>query len=163
MHYGVRAFSYYLCMKKFIAETDHKNLLYMEQSEAYIVIRWRIYLQSFNMLLRHIPGRTNVVADWGSRMYGLPLAEEDQAADTGADEGAEAKQDGETPLQHFDMEEADWSQVIAEVHSGRGLHPSAKQTWSRLNKYFEGHHIPFRAIQDFVRTVLDVRRTGRPG
>ena len=78
-------------MKKFIVETDHKNLLYTEQSEAYIVIRWRIYLQSFNMLLRQIPGKTNVVADWGSRMYGLQLAEDEEAVDTGTDEGSKVK------------------------------------------------------------------------
>ena len=65
-------------MKQFIVETDHKNLLYMEQSEAYIVIPWRIYLQSFNMLLRHIPGKTNIVADWGSRMHFLPSSGEEK-------------------------------------------------------------------------------------
>ena len=36
VYYGVKAFSYYLCMMKFIVETDHKNLLYMEQLDAYI-------------------------------------------------------------------------------------------------------------------------------
>ena len=69
VYWGVHAFSYYLIAKQFIIETDHKNLLYMEQSEAYIVIRWRIYLQSFNMHLRHISGKKNIVADWESRMY----------------------------------------------------------------------------------------------
>ena len=71
VYWGVHVFSYYLIAKQFIIETDHANLLYMEQSEAYIIIRWRIYLQSFNMHLRHISGKKNIVADWGSRMYML--------------------------------------------------------------------------------------------
>ena len=155
VYYGVKAFSYYLCMKQFIVETDHKNLLYMEQSEAYIVIPWRIYLQSFNMLLRHIPGKTNIVADWGSRMYFLPSSGEEKEQlllarprrDT-----VDSEEVGDTArslLTDFDLETADWNQILAEVHSGRGLHPSAKQTWLRLNKNFEGHHIPFKAIQEF--------------
>ena len=78
MYCGARVVSCHLCMKRVIVETDHKNRLYMEQSEACTVIRWRIYWQSFNMMLRHIPGRTNVVADWGSRTYGLQLAEEEE-------------------------------------------------------------------------------------
>ena len=70
VYWGVKVFSYYLHHgKSFILETDHANLLYMEKSEVYIVIRWRIYLQSFLFLLRHISGRKNIVADWGSRMY----------------------------------------------------------------------------------------------
>ena len=70
-------------MKKFIVEIDHKNLLYTEPSEAYIVIRWRICLQTFSMLLRHIPGKTNVVADWGSRTFFLPLAEVEEGLEPG--------------------------------------------------------------------------------
>ena len=87
MYYGARVFSYHLCMKRFIVETEYKNLLYLEQSGAYRVIRWRIYLHSFNMLLRYIPGRTNVVAGWGSRMYGLQLAEEEETVEAGTWKG----------------------------------------------------------------------------
>jgi hypothetical protein len=36
-----------------------------------IVIRWRVYLQSFQIWLRNIPGKANIVADWMSRMYKL--------------------------------------------------------------------------------------------
>ena len=71
VYFAVKSFAYYLHGKKFIMETDHQNLLWMEKSEAYIVIRWRVYLQSFMMLLRNIKGRDNIVADWGSRMYVL--------------------------------------------------------------------------------------------
>ena len=52
----MKSFAYYLHGKQFVVETDHRNLLWMEKSEANIVIRWRVYLQSFNMLLRDIKG-----------------------------------------------------------------------------------------------------------
>ena len=49
-------------------ETDHRNLLWIEKSEVPIVVRWRVYLQSFVIYVKHIPGTQNKVADWLSRM-----------------------------------------------------------------------------------------------
>ena len=81
-------------------------------------------------------------------MYLLPQAQEEYEV-----EGKD-KPDGEEAVstdfvEGFDLEGSEWSQVIAEVRIGRGLHPSAKQTWARLNKYFEGHHIPVRSNREF--------------
>ena len=67
-YFAVHHFSYYLRGKPFILETDHRNLLWIEKSEVPIVVRWRVYLQSFVMYIRHIPGTQNRVADWLSRM-----------------------------------------------------------------------------------------------
>jgi hypothetical protein len=42
------------------------------------IVRWRVYLQSFSFVLRHIiPGHKNSVADYLSRMY-----DEDVSAST---------------------------------------------------------------------------------
>ena len=65
---AVNSFSWYLRAKDFIIETDHRNLQWIETSQSPIVVRWRALLQSFNFLIRHIPGRENRVADWISRM-----------------------------------------------------------------------------------------------
>ena len=67
VYFGVSHFAYYLQCKAFIIETDHNNLLWIEASLVPKVIRWRVYLQSFSFLLRHIPGKQNMVADWLSR------------------------------------------------------------------------------------------------
>lgn len=69
MYYGVKHFEYYLRPKYFTLQTDHNNLVWIESSLAPKVIRWRIYLQSFNFRLEHIPGERNTVADWLSRMH----------------------------------------------------------------------------------------------
>ena len=132
VYFAVKSFAYYLHGKQFILETDHQNLLWMEKSKAYIVIRWRVYLQSFLMLLRNIKGKDNIVADWGSRMYAL---ENDPVPDREpVDEPA--RRDPEFYLQ--------------QVHGGRMLHHGARKTWQKLNQYFPGHHIPFRVVQEFV-------------
>jgi hypothetical protein len=67
--YAVQKLSYYLMGKEFIIETDHNNLLWMEASTAPKIIRWRIYLQSFQFKIKHIAGKRNLVADWLSRLY----------------------------------------------------------------------------------------------
>ena len=44
-----------------------------------MVVRWRLFMQSFCMYVRHIPGTKNMVADWLSRMvaalYGMSWEE----------------------------------------------------------------------------------------
>jgi hypothetical protein len=71
LYFGVHHFAYYLRGKAFILETDHRNLLWIEKSEVPMVVRWRVFLQSFTMYIRHIPGTKNLVADWLSRMVAL--------------------------------------------------------------------------------------------
>jgi len=137
VYFAVKSFAYYLHGKKFILETDHQNLLWMEKSEAYIVIRWRIYLQSFQMLLRNIKGKDNVVADWGSRMYALGETEDPNSEPT---EG-EARRDPDFYLK--------------QVHGGRMLHLGARKTWQKLNEHFPGHHIPSRVVHACPRCQKD--------
>ena len=69
LYFGVKSFAYYLHGKSIVLETDHRNLIWIEKSQVPIVIRWRVYLQSFQIWLRNIPGKLNNVADWMSRMY----------------------------------------------------------------------------------------------
>lgn len=71
--FGVEAFDYYLRGKFFTLETDHENLRWMEASLVPKIIRWRMYLQSFSFVIRHIPGKLNKVADWLSRIHMLIL------------------------------------------------------------------------------------------
>jgi hypothetical protein len=69
IYHAVQSFHYYLRGKHFIVETDHRNLQWIETSQTPIVVRWRALLQSYDFMIRHIPGTENKVADWMSRMY----------------------------------------------------------------------------------------------
>ena len=132
-YWGVKVFSYYLHGKKFILETDHANLLYMEKSEVYIVIRWRIYLQSYMFLLRHISGKKNIVADWGTRMYALANAEESDNL-FNADSKAVV---------------IDCDSMLKQVHGGRMFHYGPRKTWQLLGKYFPGHKVPYSKVMEY--------------
>jgi hypothetical protein len=69
VYYCVKELNYYLTGKEFIVETDHQNLQWLDKNDSAIVMRWRWYLQNFNILIRHIPGKQNIVADFLSRMH----------------------------------------------------------------------------------------------
>lgn len=165
IYFAVKQCSYYLRCKEFILETDHANLQWIEASEVPKVIRWRIFLQSFLFTLRHIKGKFNLVADWLSRITYLCLvlmivsadeqhvsaltrSQETQAsnnAPAAIDNAAEtviaanASDEYRTPKELFDA-----------VHGGRMSHFGARRTWIALCKYFPGHGVPFRVIEEMV-------------
>ncbi len=75
--YEQEAFGVVYCMKKagnvlrgqhFTVYTDHRNLLYIEDSDNAKVTRWRIALAQYDFDVQHIPGSTNGVADALSRL-----------------------------------------------------------------------------------------------
>ena len=67
VYHGIMKFQHILKGRKFVVETDHKNLKFMGNSETPKVVRWRLRLLEFDFVVEHIPGKENVVADALSR------------------------------------------------------------------------------------------------
>lgn len=65
--FGVKGFSHYVRGHWFILDTDHNNLRYIQQATEGKVARWRLLLQEYDFIVRHIAGESNVVADCLSR------------------------------------------------------------------------------------------------
>ena len=131
---AVKDNEYLLRGKQFILETDHANLLHMETHTAPIVVRWRIYLQSFDFLLRHIKGCLNT-ADFFSRMCNLLHSLHD---------GSTTEQDTVSIDQ--------LTEIFHSVHGGSAGHWGVARTYALLNKYHPGHNIPIRLVEDFVKS-----------
>jgi len=66
-YFAIMACQFLLKGKSFLLETDHRNLQWIENSLAPIVIRWRALMQSFVFLIKHISATENKLADWLSR------------------------------------------------------------------------------------------------
>jgi hypothetical protein len=154
--------------KPFVLETDHNNLLWMEASAVPKVIRWRIYLQSFTFMLRHIPGKQNLVADWLSRAH----ATESSDVITPTDSAMQAIGCAYMYLAHLQQclnnhEELSSPEVLTPLplrteftdkvlqifykcHRDRNLHGGTRATWKLMNEYFPGHNIPYRVVSELV-------------
>ena len=68
--FGVQRFKYYLLGKEFFLEVDHRPLIYLNKlknSNARLM-RWALALQPYRFTLIHIPGQSNVGADFLSRI-----------------------------------------------------------------------------------------------
>lgn len=67
--WSIRKFEPYLYGTRFIIETDHRPLTYLKKSktENGRLMRWAIQLQEYNFVVKIIPGRDNVGADYLSR------------------------------------------------------------------------------------------------
>ena len=185
IYWGVKAFSYYLRGRQFILETDHRNLVWMEKSTVPIVVRWRVYLQSYDMLIRHISGAKNMVADWLSRLDVLSevgAAEEKEEADpevadppgppdpTLPPEAFDTLLQGDSlasikPAEEPPPDGSPPEAYLKCVHSGRNLHPGVRRTWLALNARFPGHRIPYRKVAEFVENcaVCQKDRLGMTG
>ena len=143
MYYCVRTLSYYLHGKDFVLETDHNNLLWMEASTVPKIVRWRVLLQSFKFLVRHIAGAKNTVADFFSRMHSSP-------AEPALPIGLLHSLNPDVRPSPEDL--------LREVHGGRMPHAGARRTWLMLNTLKPGHRIPFRVVQDFVASCATCQK-----
>ena len=65
---AIKSWDCYLAGAKFVVETDHRNLLYMQKSQAPKIVRWYLFLGNYDFTLKHIAGKDNVIADGLSRV-----------------------------------------------------------------------------------------------
>ena len=124
--------------KSFVVETDHRNLVWMETSLVAKIIRWRIYLQAFDMTIKHIKGTDNGTADWLSRLHYVDVEHITVPQDIKITP-LQAQPSGYTPRQCFDK-----------VHGGRMGHPGTVRTIKLLNKYFPYHGMSQETIANLV-------------
>jgi hypothetical protein len=182
--YAVKTLAYYLIGKRFTVETDHNNLLWMEASAVPKIVRWRIFLQSFNFELRHIAGSKNMIADWFSRNFPEETPEQvlanmyheiEDGNDTDAEylaqtayhnwlcalysEEVEGAEEVEKTYSIQDAKGYSREDCLHAVHNGKVGHMGARVTWLRLNKQFPGHHISFQLVQEFLAACPNCNKT----
>ena len=68
VYWAITSWDSYLLGQQFEVQTDHKNILWLYKSEAPKILRWRLRLQEYDFIVRHVAGRDNVVADCLSRV-----------------------------------------------------------------------------------------------
>ena len=119
---------------------------WIETSEAPIVVRWRVLMQSFDFQIRHIPGKENCVADWLSRMY--PIEQTPSLC----------------PLLDAPEEPAlSLEDMCRSVHGERRLHWGAAETWRRAKLKYPEAKISMSAVSEYVRNCAMCQKTRDTG
>ena len=150
--HAVSAFAWYLRGKQFLVETDHRNLQWIETSDAPIVVRWRVLMQGFDFQIKHIPGKENCVADWLSRMYPVDALTEAQAP---------------TPVYNIASDTGGLTLTLEDmcraVHGERRLHWGCAETWRRAKLMYPHAKISIHAVAEYVRNCPMCQKTRDTG
>ncbi|KAG9394819.1 DNA N-6-adenine-methyltransferase [Carpediemonas membranifera] len=126
---GVKHFRQFLRGRKFTVMTDHRNLLWMDQSENAVVERWALELrQLYTFELRHVAGAANGAADWLSRH---PAKQTTRGATEHVCAVNPSQGDVETPSrQSQTVPESQKAARFREVHgAGKGHHGVQQTLW----------------------------------
>lgn len=75
VYYCLLHWQHYLLGHSFIVETDHQNLKYLNSGASPKLVRWKLRLQEFDFIVKHIKGTSNTVADGLSRCCALQSAD----------------------------------------------------------------------------------------
>jgi hypothetical protein len=66
--YAVTELRSLLLGRKFLLETDHQNLTFIDSGASPKILRWKLHLQEYDFSIRHIAGVKNIIADSVSRL-----------------------------------------------------------------------------------------------
>jgi exonuclease III len=168
----IKETEYLLRGKAFIIETDHNNLLWLEQSAVPKIIRQHLYIRSFVTWIRHVAGKANTADYWSRLVCADPSAAPVLAALFAAEADDQEMEPADafycsvimTALDKFTakhgtptMMREDGSlktpeDLLRSVHGGTFLHHGVRRTWLMLNEIYPGHRIPLRTITEFVES-----------
>ena len=62
--FSLKKFRYYLLGRKFVVETDHKALMYLNSSTLFIILDWLDFLLQYDFTIVFIKGMENVLPDF---------------------------------------------------------------------------------------------------
>ena len=67
--WALEKFHDYVQIGEVLVVTDHESLKWMASSDKGKVQRWSLFLQQYDIEIRHISGKDNMIADWLSRAW----------------------------------------------------------------------------------------------
>jgi hypothetical protein len=67
IRWSLERFRDYIKAGRVVVFTDHESLKWMHNATSGKVQRWSLYMQQFDLEIRHIAGKDNTLADWLSR------------------------------------------------------------------------------------------------
>ena len=126
IYYALKKFEYLLRDVHFTLQTDHKNLIYINDTASPKVVRWKLAIQEYNFDIEHIAGVTNTVADSFSRFCNFPTKEKKITEDM-SDNVLGLLDEFEIPRDKF--------KIIAACHNTFVGHHGIHRTCKKIENY----------------------------
>ena len=182
--FSVQKFAYYLRGTCFTIQTDHNNLRWIEASQVPKIIRWRVYLQSFDFMIEHIAGTRNVVADALSRLLMLSHMWDGGLSDDDPNSAWRIRGLLNAPfqpdVQHVELngifddfensskeiqapplDPLKCKEIFDSVHNATVGHWGAIETWRRMNKFAPGHGLSQKDVSELVLQCANCEKNRR--
>jgi len=145
--YALKKFEYLLRDIRFTLQTDHKNLIYINDTASPKVVRWKLAIQEYDFDIEHIPGKTNLVADSLSRFCQFPDVTEEK------EEYIQDYVNG--ILDEFNIPR-DLFKIISKCHNSLIGHHGVERTYKKVTEYLleTNNKEPWSKMREHIRLFI---------
>ena len=152
-------FAIYFALKKlnhllrdihFTLQTDHKNLIYINDTASPKVVRWKLAIQEYDFDIEHIAGKNNPVADGLSRFCQFPTREEEEQ-----DLSIDMTEYVMGIIDEFEIPH-DMYKVIARCHKSIVGHHGVQRTFTKVTEYLKTNRNkePWAYMREHIRMFI---------
>ena len=146
IYYALKKLEYLLRDTHFILQTDHKNLIYINDTASPKIIRWKLAIQEYDFDIEHIPGKSNIVADNLSRLCQFPIKENETNIEEDIVMGL---------LNEFVIPRPMY-QIIAKCHNSIIGHHGVARTYEKVKVYLASQQKgePWTHMREHIRVFI---------
>jgi len=148
IYYAFRKLDYLIRDVRFVLQTDHKNLTFINDDTSAKIRRWKMFLLEFMCDIEHIPGKTNIIADGFSRFVHFPEKEEKKNIEREDIDFSETILAG--LIDPFELPQK-YHNMIAKVHNSNVGHFGVDRTYEKCKKAHGVWEYMREHIKAFIR------------
>jgi len=160
IYYSLRKLDYLIRDSPFTLQTDHKNLVYVNEEPSAKVRRWKLWIQEYMFDIEHIPGELNIVADSLSRLCPFPEEKLDNKIDKNIEEVAISETFFAGLLQPYEVDQ-NIKRKIAKIHNSNCGHFGVERTYQKCLKQYGAWDGMREHIRMFIRNCPCCQKMSR--
>ena len=152
IYYALKKLEYLIRDIRFTLQTDHKNLIYINDTASPKVVRWKLAIQEYDFEIEHIPGKTNIAADGFSRFCQFPTKE---LKNKNEEEQTDMTDYVMGIIDEFVIPH-DLYKIISRCHNSVVGHHGIQRTYTKIAEYLktEKKEEPWSHMREYIRVFI---------